>query len=108
MDRHYFEAVYDVVRMVPYGRVSTYGAVADFLGLGSSRMVGWALRHCAAQDDVPAHRIVNRNGELTGRMSFRTPTEMEECLQSEGVVVKDNKIVDFKKRLWHPREMDEM
>lgn len=108
MDRHYFEAVYDVARMVPHGRVSTYGAVADFLGLGSSRMVGWALRHCSELDEVPAHRIVNRNGELTGRKSFRTPTEMEERLHAEGIEVKDNKVVDFKKRVWHPREMNEV
>lgn len=106
MDRHYFEAVYDVVRMVPHGRVSTYGAVADFLGLGSSRMVGWALRQSEALDDIPAHRIVNRNGELTGRMSFRTPTEMAERLQAEGVAIKDNKVAHFRKLLWHPWEMN--
>lgn len=106
MNTTYFEAVYDVVRTIPKGRVTTYGAIADFLALGSSRMVGWALRQ--SFDDalpIPAHRVVNRLGELTGRLHFPTPTRMAELLISEGSIVADNRVVEFKSRYWHPREM---
>ena len=102
----YFEAVSDVVRMVPRGRVTTYGAIADFLTLGTSSMVGWALRHCIDESmPIPAHRVVNRMGELTGRLHFGTPTRMAELLQAEGVIVEDNKVKEFKALFWHPQEM---
>ena len=105
MRDHYFEAVYDVVLSIPEGRVSTYGAIADFLALGSARMVGWALRQSIGlQMPVPAHRVVNRNGELTGRLHFATPTLMAELLRAEGVPVVDDRVSDFDERFWHPAE----
>jgi methylated-DNA-protein-cysteine methyltransferase related protein len=99
---HYHDLVRAVVRKIPPGRVTTYGAVADFLGLGASRMVGWALFQNL--DNVPAHRVVNRLGELSGRVHFASPTLMQDLLEREGVVVEDNRIVDFKTRFWHPVE----
>lgn len=102
----YFEQVYDVVRSVPIGRVTTYGAIADFLALGSARMVGWALRNMSAQfdADVPAHRVVNRIGELSGRHQFPTPEYMQLMLEQEGVKVENDRVVDFRERFWHPEE----
>lgn len=103
--KHYFEQVYDVVRSVPVGRVTSYGAIADFLALGSARMVGWSLRNMTHQEgDVPAWRVVNRIGELSGRMQFPSPDDMQIMLEQEGVEVKNDKVVDFKKRFWHPQE----
>jgi methylated-DNA-protein-cysteine methyltransferase-like protein len=108
MNTTYFEAVYDVVRVIPKGRVTTYGAIADFLALGSARMVGWALRQSFEEElPIPAHRVVNRVGELTGRLHFATPTLMAERLIAEGTLVEDNQVVEFKARYWHPREMEE-
>jgi methylated-DNA-protein-cysteine methyltransferase-like protein len=105
-NHHYFRLVWDVTCMVPHGRVSTYGAIADFLALGSARMVGWALNHCHSNDEViPAHRIVNRIGELSGRNHFETPTLMKERLEAEGIRIEDNKVVDFHTLFWHPREL---
>jgi methylated-DNA-protein-cysteine methyltransferase related protein len=104
MPGHYFEAVYDVVRRIPRGRVTTYGAIADFLALGSARMAGWALRHCAGAGDVPAHRVVNRTGELTGRHHFPSPTYMKRKLESEGVKVIRDRVQDFKGKFWNPGE----
>jgi methylated-DNA-protein-cysteine methyltransferase-like protein len=98
----YFEQVYDIVRIIPLGRVTTYGTIAGFLGLGSARMVGWAMNHSFVAEGVPAHRVVNRNGELTGRNHFPTPTMMQELLENEGVTVVDNKIQDFEKVFWSP------
>ncbi len=108
MNTTYFDAVYDVVRVIPEGRVTTYGAIADFLALGSARMVGWALRQSFDEQlPIPAHRVVNRKGELTGRLHFATPTLMAERLIAEGTPVEDNQVVGFKERYWHPREMEE-
>lgn len=102
---NYYQQVYDVTRMIPYGRVSTYGAIANFLELGSARMVGWALnKSFTGGSDVPAHRVVNRNGELSGRVHFSTPTMMQELLESEGVIVKNNKVQNFTKIVWKPTE----
>lgn len=104
-DTHYFEAVYDVVRSIPPGRVTTYGAIADFLSLGSARMVGWALRHSSVMDGpVPAHRVVNREGTLTGRHHFPDPGYMQRALEREGVTVVDDAVKEFKKLFWHPAE----
>ena len=101
----YYEKVYEVVAAIPRGRVTNYGAIADYLSLGSSRMVGWALNQCHGAVDVPAHRVVNRIGELSGRLMFATPTLMQERLESEGVKIKDHKVVDFKNIFWHPSEL---
>ena len=101
-DISYFDLVYAVVRQIPRGRVSTYGAIADYLALGASRMVGWALNQCAA--DVPAHRVVNRKGELSGRHHFRPPSRMQELLEAEGVEVENDTVKDFKARFWHPMD----
>ena len=105
---HYYTLVYDLVRLIPSGRVSTYGAIADALALGSARMVGWALKQCVAQGqaDIPAHRVVNRLGELSGRLSFDTPTTMADRLRAEGILVLDNRIVHFQSIYWHPDELD--
>ena len=95
---HYFEDVFEVVRSIPPGRVSTYGAIADFLTLGSARMVGWALRQSSIMDGpIPAHRVVNREGHLSGRLHFPDPKYMQRALEKEGVKVKDDKIIDFKR-----------
>jgi methylated-DNA-protein-cysteine methyltransferase-like protein len=100
----YIEQVHDVTRQIPFGRVTSYGAIADYLALGSARMVGWALKNTILQDEIPAHRVLNRNGELSGRNQFPTPTYMQEMLEAEGVEVKNNEVVDFGKLFWHPEE----
>lgn len=108
LQEHYFQRVYDVTSLIPFGRVSTYGAIADFLSLGSARMVGWALNHCHSQDHViPAHRVVNRLGELSGRAHFATPTLMQERLEMEGIEIFDSKIQNLDKYFWHPRELED-
>ena len=100
----YYDLVYQVTRRIPKGRVSTYGAIADFLALGSARMVGWALnRNLAA---VPAHRVVNRKGELSGRAHFSPPSKMQLLLEQEGVIIKDDKVQNFDEVFWHPAEED--
>lgn len=99
----FFEDVFAVVRLIPPGRVSSYGAIARYLGRsGSARMVGWALNGAAKQPDVPAQRVVNRQGRLTGKIHFGTPTRMQELLEAEGVAVKDDQVVEFKERFWDP------
>jgi methylated-DNA-protein-cysteine methyltransferase-like protein len=107
MKSYYFQDVYEVTRSVPFGRVTTYGAIADYLGLGSARMVGWALNKSFSTGiDVPAHRVVNRKGELSGRNHFYTPYLMQELLEKEGIKVEDNRVLQFKKLFWHPGETD--
>ena len=100
----FFQRVYAVARKVPKGRVTSYGAIADYLGTGmSARMVGWAMNAAhIAKPKVPAHLVVNRNGMLSGKAHFATPTLMEEMLQKEKIIVKDDKIVDFEKLFWDP------
>ncbi len=98
----YYERVYEVVRKIPKGRVSTYGAIADFLALGSARMVGWALHQSLQSNDVPAHRVVNRKGELSGRNHFGHPGLMQALLESEGVEIQHNTVCAFKQLFWHP------
>ena len=99
----FFEKVYEVVKLIPKGRVTSYGAIAAYLGAkGSSRMVGWALIGAHPGPKIPAHRVVNRNGLLTGKQHFATPTAMQESLEKEGVEVKADQVVDFKKRFWDP------
>jgi methylated-DNA-protein-cysteine methyltransferase-like protein len=104
-NKHYtfFENVYEVVKLIPKGRVTSYGAIAKYLGTArSSRMVGWAMNAAHGHKSVPAHRVVNRNGMLTGKHHFTTPTKMQELLEKEKIKVKDDKIVDFKKHFWDP------
>jgi methylated-DNA-protein-cysteine methyltransferase related protein len=103
-DVSFFEQVYDVVRQIPKGRVTSYGAIAAFLGTKmSARMVGWAMNGSFhVQPKVPAHRVVNRNGMLSGKAHFATPTLMEELLAKEKIKVKDDVIVDFEKKFWDP------
>lgn len=100
----FFEDVYDVVRQIPKGRVTTYGAIASYLGTKlSARMVGWAMNASfVAQPAVPAQRVVNRNGMLTGKHHFATPTLMEELLMKEKILVKDDKVIEFEKLFWDP------
>ena len=102
----FFQNVYEVTKMVPEGRVTTYGAIARYLGApGSARMVGWALNNCHSQDDfIPAHRVVNRNGYLTGKHHFHGPEVMQDLLESEGIQVKDDKIIDFPRFFWDPNK----
>ena len=100
----FFEDVYAVVRQIPKGRVTSFGAIANYLGTKlSSRMVGWAMNGAyLAKPKVPAHRVVNRNGMLTGKAHFATPTLMEELLLKEKIIVKDDAVVDFKRLFWDP------
>jgi len=102
-EENFFDKVYDVAAQVPYGRVTSYGAIAKFLGAArSARMVGWAMNASHNRDDVPAHRVVNRVGLLTGKHHFDGTNLMQQLLESEGVIVKENKIVDFAKLFWDP------
>lgn len=103
---NYYELVFEVARHVPRGRVTTYGAIADYLALGSARMVGWALHNSLLADGVPAHRVVNRKGELSGRNHFPTPTMMQELLEQEGVRVVNHKVENFKQLFWHPAALE--
>ncbi|MFN3850680.1 MAG: MGMT family protein [Spirosomataceae bacterium] len=96
-----FEEVYDVVRLIPAGRVTNYGAIAKYLGTNSSRMIGWAMNACHGVVDVPAHRVVNRLGVLTGKHHFGG-NRMQELLENEGIKVINDKVVDFNKLFWDP------
>ena len=100
----FFQDVYEVVRQIPKGKVTSYGAIAAYLGTKlSARMVGWAMNAAHfAKPKVPAQRVVNRNGMLTGKHHFSTPTLMEELLKKDGVTVKDDTVVDYKKIFWDP------
>jgi methylated-DNA-protein-cysteine methyltransferase-like protein len=100
----FFENVWDVVRQIPEGRVTTYGAIANYLGTKSSaRMVGYAMNSSfGLMPKVPAQRVVNRNGILSGKAHFATSTLMEELLQKEGIQVEDDKIVNFTNVFWDP------
>ena len=92
----FFHDVYEVVRLIPEGRVSTYGAIANYLGTrGSARMVGWAMNASHGDDTIPAHRVVNRNGLLTGKHHFEGSNLMQQLLENEGVQIKNNQIQQF-------------
>jgi len=100
---NFFEKVYVVVRQIPFGKVTSYGAIAKVLGTPrSARMVGWALNASHIQEDVPAHLVVNRKGLLTGKHHFEGTNLMQQLLESEGIEVVDNQIVDFEKHFWQP------
>lgn len=102
--RNFFEDVFELVRLIPKGRVTNYGSLAKYLGSGkSSRMVGWAMNASHnVEPRVPAQRVVNRNGFLTGKNHFETPTKMQELLKKEGIQVKNDKVVNFKELYWDP------
>jgi len=103
-DITFFEKVFEVVKLIPKGRVTSYGAIAGYLGTkGSSRMVGWAMNsshHSIV--NIPAHRVVNRNGVLTGKHHFGGPEIMKQLLESEGITVENDQIIDFEKHFWNP------
>ena len=100
---NFFERVYEVARQIPYGKVTSYGAIAKVLGAArSARMVGWAMNASHNLEDVPAHRVVNRNGLLTGKHHFDGTNLMQQLLESEGIEVRENQIVDFEKHFWMP------
>lgn len=105
-DESFFELVYEVARQIPKGRVTSYGAIAACLGTKSSaRMVGWAMNGAGRiRPKVPAHRVVNRLGLLSGKHHFTPPGSMEKLLKKEGIKVKNDKIVDFEKLFWDPSE----
>lgn len=104
MERNFFQDVFDVTLQIPKGRVTTYGAIAAYLGAKSSaRMVGWALNTAHAYNpSVPAQRVVNRNGQLSGKMHFNPPSKMELLLKKEGIKVKDDTVQNFEKVFWDP------
>tara|TARA_B100000530_G_scaffold172156_1_gene108656 strand:- start:163 stop:480 length:318 start_codon:yes stop_codon:yes gene_type:complete len=100
----FFQRVYDVVRTIPVGRVTTYGLIAKKLGTASSaRTVGWALNACHNDSSIPAHRVVNRNGLLSGKHHFKGFDLMKQLLENEGIEVNDDKVVDFNIKLWNPK-----
>lgn len=100
---NFFEQVYEVAAQIPYGRVTSYGAIAKYLAAPrSARMVGWAMNNCKGREDVPAHRVVNRNGMLTGKFHFEGTNLMQQLLEAEGIAVKDNQVVQFKELFWDP------
>ena len=103
-DNDFFTRVYDVTRLIPYGRVTSYGTIARFLGSGrSARMVGWALNICHNNPKfIPAHRVVNRNGLLTGKLHFGNSTTMKQLLENEGIIVENDQIVNFREKFWDP------
>ena len=100
----FFQNVWDVVRQIPKGRVTSYGAIANYLGTGSSaRMVGWAMNASfATSPKVPAQRVVNRNGMLSGKMHFSPPELMQQLLEKEGIKVENDTIINFDKHFWDP------
>lgn len=99
----FFEQVFEVAKLIPKGRVTSYGAIANFLGTKmSARMVGWAMNAAHSMPTIPAHRVVNRKGLLSGKMHFATPTQMEELLAKEKVKVVNDQVIDFEKKFWDP------
>ncbi len=105
--KDFFKNVHELVQLIPPGRVTTYGAIAAYLGLKSSaRMVGWALNEAKYQSHIPAHRVVNRQGLLTGKQHFAANLSMEDRLRQEGIQVVNNQIQQFEKVLWNPEELE--
>lgn len=102
-EANFFERVYAIVRQIPLGKVTSYGAIAKALGTArSARMVGWAMNAAHHLEDVPAHRVVNRKGLLTGKLHFEGTNLMQQLLENEGIVVIDNQIVNFEAHFWEP------
>ena len=106
--KDFFQKVYEVVKMIPSGRVSTYGLIAKYLGAAkSSRVVGYAMNASHQNSDIPAHRVVNRLGILTGKHHFSGTTLMKNLLESEGVKIQNDRVLNFKKVVWDPsKELD--
>lgn len=103
---HQYQAIFDIVKLIPEGRVCSYGVIAKFAGAGfTARLVGRAMSASGGQEDVPAHRVVNSKGELTGRMHFGTPTRMQELLEAEGIIVKNDKVQHYREHFWSPEEL---
>ncbi len=103
MQESFFDRVYEVTKRIPRGRVTTYGLIGNYLGSkGSARMVGWALNASHIHEDIPAHRVVNRNGLLTGKAHFGDIYQMENLLAEEGIIVKNNQIQNFEALIWVP------
>lgn len=103
MEENFFERVYAIAKQIPHGRVTSYGAIAKALGTArSARMVGWAMNASHNREDIPAHRVVNRKGILSGKHHFQGTNLMQQLLESEGIEVVDNQIVDFEKVFWEP------
>lgn len=104
MEANFFERVYEIARQIPEGKVTSYGAIAKALGAArSARMVGWAMNASHYLEDVPAHRVVNRNGLLSGKHHFDGTNLMQQLLENEGLKVVNNQIVDFEKHFWEPK-----
>jgi methylated-DNA-protein-cysteine methyltransferase-like protein len=105
-ERNFFEQVYEVTKLIPYGRVTSYGAIARYLGAArSSRMVGWALNNCHILPGfIPAHRVVNRQGLLSGKHHFGGQNTMQQLLENEGIKVEDDQVVDFERLYWDPNK----
>lgn len=103
-ENDFFKRVYDVTFQIPYGRITSYGAIARFLGSGrSARMVGWALNVCHTRPEfIPAHRVVNRIGLLTGKRHFGNSTTMQQLLENEGLIIRDDQIINFDEKFWDP------
>lgn len=102
-NKDFFDLTYQVCREIPKGRVTSYGAIAKYLGAArGARMVGWAMNNAHSMPDIPAHRVVNRNGQLTGKMHFNPPEAMEQLLEKEGIKVKKDTIINFKEVYWDP------
>jgi len=100
---NFFEKVYEVAKIIPFGRVTSYGAIATYLGAArSARMVGWAMNASHNNNEIPAHRVVNRKGLLTGKHHFDGTNLMQQLLENEGVIIKDNQIQNFDKLFWDP------
>ena len=104
MEANFFERVYEIARQIPEGKVTSYGAIAKALGTGrSARMVGWAMNASHNREDIPAHRVVNRKGLLSGKHHFAGTNLMQQLLENEGVKVVNNQIIDFEKHFWQPK-----
>lgn len=102
-EESFYHKVYEVAKKIPEGKVTSYGAIAEFLGRkGSARMVGYAMNHAGSYPNVPAHRVVNRNGLLTGKHHFSPPDLMVQLLENEGINVKNDKVLNFKEVFWKP------
>ncbi|MGD0340349.1 MAG: MGMT family protein [Bacteroidales bacterium] len=102
----FFSRVYDLTKLIPYGKVTSYGAIAGYLGSGrSARMVGWALNSCHSRPEfIPAHRVVNRNGMLTGKHHFGNSTTMQQLLENEGILIENDQVINFAEKFWDPRK----
>ena len=105
-NENFFEKSYAVARLIPFGRVTSYGAIAKYLGADrSARMVGWAMNACGGDTTVPAHRVVNRQGIITGKHHFSGINLMQQLLESEGIVIKNDKIINFEATFWNPSKV---